>query len=211
MTTVIPISFQRPHPNVDRRLLAGIQASAKFAAVAGGYLRDQFFGVEPKDLDVFVSPDFSLDHPALEGLRENFVPPPHVVSTEYLNHQERRGVFGVWDVHTFDPDERPYKPVQVIVMDAFCLEEVFDTFDYGFCQIGVCLTDTTRGICVTPAFLRDAGKNTATLLRPQPHHRPEHVEKRLRRLRGVYPTRTFLGLRGETLGDTEDTEDPLDL
>ena len=173
-------------------LLTALQRGPRYAAVAGGFLRDQMLGVVPKDLDIFVSHEFTTSMlPARYALN-----PLADADFEKYADFAPLGPLAVWNVCDAATGEPLEVPTQIIVRSCYCDEELLHGFDLAFCQIAMCLTNRARGVTVTPGFLRDIAENTAT---PVEHAGARTPEARLARLKARHPTRMFVEPLGPPL------------
>ena len=117
--------------------LAECQLKDSTAIIAGGCLRDLYFGKEPKDVDIFTGqlPDWPL---ANEG------------------HFDYKGMQYVLGVADYERDDIKFN---VIVVEPVASSVLIETFDLGFCQIAF---DGTK-LIKSRAFLWDAKYGVITL------------------------------------------------
>ena len=157
-----------------RSLLSEIKNCASFAVIAGGYLRDKYYGVAIKDIDVFTSAD--LDVRKLKaGFSEWSVDSntPSVDDTDDLAMYVKEG--NEFTVYNLSHPTRT--PIQVIASDAYTtMMSVLGGFDFGFCQIAF----DGSNVLVTDAFWKDAANNTATFLKDKKLPQYSRHEQRLR-------------------------------
>jgi len=164
-----------------RRTLAAIQKTASFAIVAGGYLRDRYYQVAPKDLDIFVSSD--CDMTALSKALDDWSLKDGASDLKELQASDQG--YRAIEVITFVKSDE--LPLQIIISDEFtAIDRVFKDFDFGFCQIAY----TGHQVMVSDAFWRDAADNTATYLHPE---QPiDGTQRRADKLRQKYPNTTWV-------------------
>ncbi|WGD31673.1 hypothetical protein AncyloWKF20_07595 [Ancylobacter sp. WKF20] len=162
-------------PAQGRAVLALIQEHAPLAYLAGGALRDAWFGRPIKDLDFFV--------PYMEG--------HNAIHSALLDAGYTNTVVAAMQYFADDPtvaDARLYEqpgqlPVNVIRLRVFqpC-REALNRFDLGFCQIGF----DGRNVHTTNAFAIDEADLTMTLTRCESPAQFERTEARAERLREKY-------------------------
>lgn len=162
-------------PAQGRAVLALIQEHAPLAYLAGGALRDAWFGRPIKDLDFFV--------PHMEG--------HNAVHAALLDAGYACTVVAAMQYFADDPtvaDARLYEqpgqlPVNVIRLHVFkpC-REALDRFDLGFCQIGF----DGAHVHTTHAFALDEADHTMTLTRCESPEQFTRTSARAERLREKY-------------------------
>ncbi len=105
------------------RALAAVQAVFPGAALAGGYLRDAFFGRSQKDIDIFVP--YQRDIP-MDSLGLSLFTTP-------ASYMEQAEVHAVFEVDAMDGHSLP---VQVIFMaEGVDVIQRIMNHDFDFCQI----------------------------------------------------------------------------
>lgn len=200
---LIPLGAVALLPYEIPEILAMIAKADPGALIVGGCLRDVMFEKRVKDIDVFVGPHMDIDQvraafPAdwscsnqfsrlsVEAYRQHFgadmVEVIHVV-------RPRKQSFDLSELVCMD-DYDPF--IQIIVMNKpVDLEEMLYSVDFGFCQIGI--DARCRDVMATPAFVKDATENTATLTDSRRDAgNIQRSLKRAERLREKYPTRKFV-------------------
>ena len=149
------------------------------SVLAGGFLRDEAFGVPPKDLDYFSPSTLTLG--ALQTVFPAAKREPYSTFLEYTN-EEVKAVYNIGTVAGF--------PAQVIA-----LEEGIDPasrivrFDFGFCQVGMF---EDGGRLYSDAFKADQVNNTATLVHCESANEFTRSMKRWARLQRKYPDRLLV-------------------
>lgn len=155
-----------------RGIFGNVAKLTSFATIAGGYLRDSYYQVPHKDIDIFVNSS--------------------------MRRSELGAAFPGWTISEHDDDEKSYDgvsafqvinlahsnydPVQIMTSDDYnTVESVLDKFDFGFCQIAF----DGSNVLVTDEFWNDASNNTATFLMDR-NRRSNHSEHE-NRLRQKYP------------------------
>lgn len=167
--------------NLTTTLMA-LQVIAPGTVVAGGYLRDQFFGKAPKDIDFFLP----YSGGTIERLRTVFPEAKLESYSEWLTYRNEE-VDAIYDLGKVDG-----LPAQGIVLrEGMNPYERVQRFDFGFCQIS---TDDSGGglIWPTKAFYKDAANGTATLIHCESRAEFDRSMKRWQRLSKKYPELTLV-------------------
>lgn len=154
-------------------VFADVAKLTSFATIAGGYLRDSYYRVPHKDIDIFTSSDLDV-----EKLKKTFSgwTVEELDSDEDEKYDAMSSEFSV--VNLTHPN---YDPIQIMRSDTYnSVSSVLEKFDFGFCQIAF----DGCNVLVTDAFWSDAANNTATfVLNGKRSSYTKHEE----RLRAKYP------------------------
>lgn len=165
--------------NLTTALMA-LQVIAPGTVVAGGYLRDLFFGKPVKDIDFFLPHEGAT----LENLRTVFPEAKLESYSEWLAYRNEE-VDAIYDLGLIDG-----LPAQGIVlregMDPWARTE---RFDFGFCQIRTFYDGFAQA---TDAFYKDAAASTATLVHCESQSEFDRSMKRWKRLSKKYPELTLV-------------------
>lgn len=181
---------RRPDPAVAFIIDTVAAATGAPAFVAGGFLRDRDHGVEPKDIDVFLTYTDS----ALAAVRYAFRHwrPFQMIPKNYVD-----GMNGVEAVLGYELPGFAW-PINIIFLSKEAtMETVLSRFDFGLCQIG------TDGVAVytTDAYDTDKDSRTFTLVSD---HSPPRSLRRFERFQEKYPGYKLVGLdRSETVFQAE--------
>lgn len=115
------------------------------AVIAGGAIRDCYYGVAPKDIDIFTKSFAGLPHwSASDTCQPAF-------EYEGMQHIEAAVIFNT--------DDNMILPVNVVTVKDIEPINVVDTFDFGFCQIAF----DGEQVTMTDAFKRDDTSNIITM------------------------------------------------
>lgn len=164
--------------NIPQRIidaLKNIQIEIPDAAIAGGFLRDIYFGKQYKDIDIFI-PHVSNISDVLFGKMEEFKYEPTVVSTNFYatemhgaSYMPQTEVTRVWNLEqiylTWEDKQRAYNlnindQFQIIMLaEGLALKDRIHGYDFGVCQIYFDGNDCWA----TDAFMKDAENKTFTL------------------------------------------------
>lgn len=164
------------------------ESTSGYPFIAGGCLRDEYFGVEIKDIDCYVGPDFK------PGLLEIALGPDWDVDIDIPADRisDYRGYFGeiITEVYksrnTCDDDALP---LQIMVWNREPdMAALLASMDFGFCQIGY----DGRKTWTTRAFRQDAQANTATYTLRSDDPRAPGCYGRMWRLKEKYPDRKWI-------------------
>lgn len=165
-----------------RMILSKVAKCTSFATIAGGYLRDQYYRVPHKDLDIFTYDDLDIDK-----LKSLF--------SEWIVDDGQDGEYDLGAFETVNMTRDNSVPIQVMASDHCSVSEVLDRFDFGFCQIAY----DGSNVLVTDAFWKDATDNTATFVQEVPSTKCGHDQRRTRRhnahadrLKIKYPNVTWI-------------------
>ena len=157
------------------------------AILAGGALRDSFFDVSIKDIDIFVGPSFVGEWRTIVQAANYDIVLEHdgKIGKEYKEFGKNIiSVFGAKKKNATD------LPIQIIVCEEIpTVYSLINEFDWGFCQIG---TENLDKIYVTKAFKDDVVNNTATLVNGYGTENDTHSIKRGIRLQRKYSNRKFM-------------------
>ncbi len=120
------------------------------ACVAGGFLRDSYFGTKPKDLDVWVHPRHM----------------PKLSRMEELEIEARREKYDALDVLHIIKEKWSGVPVEIIFVqppdDVSIMDYLFDKFDIGICKIAY---NHNEGLILHDDFLWDRDNKSVSLLK----------------------------------------------
>ena len=131
--------------------------------IAGGFLRDTYLGLQPKDIDVFV--------------------PPSGLSIEELETYSGSEIFHVKCLPGKDLNELPIEIITLSNEVPFTLEGVCDRFDLGICRIAI----NQAGIClITQEFFHDMLNSKITIHRLNGGD-TSRINKRIDRMLGKFP------------------------
>lgn len=119
------------------------------AVVAGGYLRDRYFDIKPKDLDIFIHvrhmPILSFDEMAIVQQKIKY----EALDVVHIIKETWSGV-----------------PVEMIFIsppdDVSIMDYVLNKFDIGICKIGY---SHEEGVVLHPDFIEDRDNKTVTVVR----------------------------------------------
>ena len=155
------------------------------AFAAGGALRDLWHGVDVKDVDVFASGVSRVRASAICDALES--EHPHAGAA----FREVNTDYGDWshDIHTLYDFQLPDAPAPVQLIFSYTKltpRDVVAGFDMGFCKIAA----TADEDIITPDFLLDVGRQTATHVNPNIN--PDRVATRFQRLHNKYPQFRFV-------------------
>lgn len=194
-----PLDFQPIHLTVGEDIedaLALVRRGSSDALVAGGCLRDAHFGVQKKDIDIYVGPAFDAEK-VQSATASCFLDVHEDRIREYSQfygdrmtavYSVRSDTAGFADDFLCEADAAP--TIQVIQMkEPVTLANVLGGFDFGFCQVASRSGDL---VWASKHFRWDAENNTATSLLARNDLRLRHSVLRANRLKGRYPTRRFL-------------------
>lgn len=159
------------------------------AIIAGGCLRDTFFGVDFADIDIFVSPDFDGAKLASKmgahwTVEEQWGP---LSGTQAAEYEEAFGIHmrSIWRMQEGDTGH----PVQFMVWPTPpAMADLLAQFDFGFSQIASDGVETFA----TDAFLVDARANTATFLLGADYNRLPRCHQRAERIGARHPGRRWI-------------------
>lgn len=159
------------------------------AILAGGCLRDTYFGVPFNDIDIFCSPDFSsLQLAAKMGpgwnIAEQWGASSSTTAAEY---EEAFGIHmpAIWQMQESDAGH----VVQFMVWPRVpTVLDLLTSFDFGFSQIAC----DGAATWVTDAFLADAANNTATFLHSADYKRLSRCHQRAERIGMRHPDRRWI-------------------
>lgn len=162
-------------PEQGRAVLALIQQHAPSAYLAGGALRDAWYGRPIKDLDFFIPAD-ALDWLIGEALEKAGYRCTVVANAQYFADDPT-----VADARLYE--QAGLLPVNIIRLHVFnpC-RDALDRFDLGFCQIGF----DGQHVHTTNAFAIDEADHTITLTRCESPEQFERSLSRVNRLRDKY-------------------------
>lgn len=122
-------------------LLEALRAAGYQAGVCGGYARDTFFGVEPKDMDIVVCVGNPADEDAIS--RVNNIIENLLFEACYKNKlYVARQCFGMYNDHASDRAcgviKYPDDGIDVILYrECATMEDVIDAFDFNLNQFGL--------------------------------------------------------------------------
>lgn len=154
------------------------------AILAGGALRDSFFDVSIKDIDIFVGPSFVGEWRTIVQANNYDVALEYDEKRGYIGNKNIISVFGLKKKNATD------LPIQIIVCEEIpTISSLIHEFDWGFCQIG---TEDIEKIYVTKAFKDDVVNNTATLVNGYGPDNDKPSIKRGIRLQRKYSNRRFM-------------------
>ena len=154
------------------------------AILAGGALRDSFFDVSIKDIDIFVGPSFVGEWRTIVQANNYDVALEYDEKRGYIGNKNIISVFSVKKKNATD------LPIQIIVCEEIpTISSLIHEFDWGFCQIG---TENLDKIYVTKAFKDDVVNNTATLVNGYGTENDRVCIKRGIRLQRKYSNRKFM-------------------
>ncbi len=140
-------------------ILAGLRAAGLNACIAGGYARDKFFGIEPKDLDIVVC----VNHlPENIGVDKTLEYVEDALVTQFYrdkNVDARYGVAGMYNDHASDRAcgvfMFPHHGIDVILYkDCQTCQDVLDSFDFNLNQFWLC-DDVTPAYAGSTSLLFD--------------------------------------------------------
>lgn len=147
------------------------------AYIAGGCLRDHWFGLEPKDIDIFLVP---LDVEDIWGLtvelRDNEC---WSVTNGYLDEdfQEQVTQGEEYITAVFE-----YKKYNIILLNEYhTLKAVLADFDFGICMIGM---DSAGRMLITEKFTEDFNSRRLTCYRSR---NTERRERRTAKMKAKFP------------------------
>lgn len=168
--------------NLDKTLiqhglnvLKEIRESIPDAVITGGYLRDSFNGIKPKDIDIFFPnmPKEEID-PIMTAM--------HYVEMYGATYMPQSEVTRIWD----SPRWFGQPPIQLIMLaPGYKIEDRIQEYDFGFCQIW---SDGEDVYC-TDNFLKDQEDSTITLVYCEDHTQFRRSMRRFDRFRQKYPHR----------------------
>ena len=151
------------------------------AVVAGGAMRDLYFGKPHKDLDIFIQtgPAPAGLASAINILKREFGSPTAVCTAPcvYMGWNPEVAGFVNFTIHGED--------VQIVGInrDAFSMAAILRRIDFGICQIG---WDGTN-IEFTTAFFTDVANRTFTVNRQDNDNDLSRTYRRFERISARYP------------------------
>lgn len=148
-------------------MLALVQKYVPGAVIAGGYLRDLYIGIQPKDIDIFIPFVEDIDS-ILTKIDNEISPKIEVMSIQFTDSRisEMHGaaympqseITRVWDVRSTKEDNTPY---QIIMLQKdLDIRDRISKYDFGFCQIYF----DGCSVYATDAFQKDVDNKTFTLV-----------------------------------------------
>ena len=159
--------------------LLALQTIDPSAIIAGGFLRDHYYGKPVKDIDYFVSSVATL-----KQIKQVFPFARQEHYAEFLRYQAAE-VVDVIDLGTIEG-----VPAQVIVLAPGLIpEERARLHDFGFCQVW------SRGlptVFYSGTFVRDNFSDTVTLDHCESYSEFCRSMGRWRRLKQKYPEKTLV-------------------
>ncbi len=122
-------------------LLEALRAAGYQAGVCGGYARDTFFGVEPKDMDIVVCVGELADDDAVSIANSKVETILFNACYEHKLYVSRQ-CFGMYNDHASDRAcgviKYPDDGIDVILYrDCDTMEDVIDAFDFNLNQFGL--------------------------------------------------------------------------
>ncbi len=169
-------------PPYARNILANVAKTTSFATIGGGYLRDHYYRVPHKDIDIFVNTD--IDRNKLKAAFSEWTM-KEIGEDDEDGEYDALGNFSIIEL-TKDGET----PVQIMLSEDYTnVESVLDRFDFGFCQIAYNGTN----VLVSEAFWKDAADNTATfVLKKDGKSVHPQSDKHAGRLKEKYPNVTWV-------------------
>ncbi len=138
-----------------RSILKEVSTITSFSCVAGGYLRDQYYGVPQKDIDIFVSSDFDKKKLTNQILTE-WTLTEDVDSQSEITYDLKDVDFSVLNL-----SHPTNLPLQIVISEDFKnVQSVLESFNFGFCQV---VFDGSN-MLITDEFWQDAANDTITYL-----------------------------------------------
>lgn len=178
-----------------RDAVASLGDVCSIAIIAGGCLRDTYFGVPFNDIDIFVSPDFDGDALARKMADHWQVQVQWSEEASKTRAEEYQECFGIhmpaiWHMAELDSLGSPMRPeTQIMVWPTMpVIADLLSGFDFGFSQIAHSHGTTY----VTDAFLKDAADNTATFMLGADYQRLDRCRQRAERMAVRHPNRRWV-------------------
>lgn len=160
------------------------------AVIAGGYIRDVFYGRKPKDIDIFIP----FEEPGFIDVQMHRMHAKELIGAKYMPQCE---VTRIWDVPVHNPMniiQYPCVylgseiPVQIIMLaPGLTIEERIAEYDFGICQ---CWTDGS-GIYATEHFMQDYLTSSCTLVYCEDDVQYARSMRRWDRLKQKFPEKTL--------------------
>lgn len=172
-----------------------VQSHVPGAVIAGGYLRDLYIGIEPKDIDIFIPFVEDID-PILTKIDNEISPKIEVMSIQFTDSRitEMRGaaympqseITRVWDVRSTKEDITPY---QIIMLQKdLDTRDRISKYDFGFCQIYF----DGCSVYATDAFQKDVDNKTFTLVHCEDDEQFARSMRRAEKFKNKLPGWSFV-------------------
>lgn len=195
------------HDEIVRTLRLIQSVGFKSAVIAGGVVRDLYFGVQPTDIDIFIWDPLHSDgaEPDLGDFRRICHPdkgaelvwrmmklkhPQHPY--HMFSHDEAKRSYSGYNcsrITTIWNVTKNFLPYQLIFIKNNPLDHIDESFDFGICK---CYCDGTK-FRFTPDFMHDARKQRITLVAKDITDGEYRwaMEKHLPKVQAKYPGFTF--------------------
>lgn len=162
------------------QVMAALEAVKVYRpVVVGGYLRDYFHGVPPKDVDVFFCSPLAQEHALVDLLRSVSVLMARTVLGGSAELAQDRNIAAIEEVMLTD-----LSILQLIYpVGAVTPEGLVDSVDFGLCRVG---WSFETGLIITDAYRADDAARQFTLLIDNPERR-ERALTRFARFKEKYP------------------------